>query len=325
VRIPPTFLTEQELALQDEIRAFLDRELPRGSYAPDLGMEGDGDPAFSRKLGAAGFLGLSIPREYGGQGRTAVERFVVVEELLRRGAPVAYHWIGERQSGPSINRFGSEEQKRRFLPMICSGEVCFVIGMSEPDSGSDLASVRTRATKVDGGWLVNGTKIWTSGAQHLGWMIALVRTSDSDVKQRGLSQLLVDLTSPGVTVQPIRFIDGSAHFNEVSLSDVFVPDDLLLGEEGQGWAQNTSELSFDSSAAAPSAGCLRTSSSRATSTAMPTTSTTTPSSSWARSSPGTGCHGSCRWRCNECSTTHARRRSSPRWPSRSGRDWSRTS
>jgi alkylation response protein AidB-like acyl-CoA dehydrogenase len=245
VHVPFTVLRGRELDLQAEVRAFLQAELPHGSFEPNLGMEGEEDRAFSRKLGERGWLGMALPPEYGGGGRTLVERFVVTEELLRWGAPVASHWVADRQSGPVINRFGTEAQKRRFLPPVCRGELSFSIGMSEPDAGSDLASVRTRATKVDSGWVVNGTKIWTSGAHEHDWLILLCRTSDSDERHRGLSQLLVDLRSPGLEVNPVRFIDGTAHFNEVVLTDVFVPDDLLLGEEGQGWAQNTSELGYE--------------------------------------------------------------------------------
>jgi alkylation response protein AidB-like acyl-CoA dehydrogenase len=174
-----------------------------------------------------------------------VERLVVVEELLRRGAPVESHWTADRQSGPVITRFGTEGQKERFLPAICRGELTFSIGMSEPDSGSDLASVRTRATKVEGGWSLSGTKIWTSNAHIADWAIVLCRTSEGSSRHGGLSQLLVDFHSPGLSVNRITFIDGTADFSEVVFDEVFVPDDLLLGVEGQGWAQNTSELSFE--------------------------------------------------------------------------------
>lgn len=245
MRFEPTELTEAELELQHEVREFLATELPRGTFTPGLGMGAERDPAFSRKLAARGWVGMALPRRYGGGDRTAVERFVVVEELLRWGAPVGHHWVADRQTGPVINRFGTEAQKERFLPAICAGELSFSIGMSEPDSGSDLASVKTRATQVEGGWLLNGTKVWTSGAHVNDWFVVLCRTSDEADRHQGLSQLIVDLRSPGLTVNPIPFLDGTAHFNEVVLTDVFVPDDLVLGQVGMGWAQNTSELAYE--------------------------------------------------------------------------------
>jgi alkylation response protein AidB-like acyl-CoA dehydrogenase len=203
------------------------------------------DPAFSKLLAAKGWVGMALPKRWGGGDRGAVDRFVVVEELLRWGAPVGHHWVAERQTGPVINRFGTEAQKERFLPAICRGELSFSIGMSEPDAGSDLASVATRATRAQDGWLLNGTKIWTSGAHENDWFVVLCRTSEEDDRHRGLSQLIVDLHSDGLEINPIKFLDGTAHFNEVVLTDVFVPDDLVLGEVGHAWTQNTSELAYE--------------------------------------------------------------------------------
>jgi 3-oxocholest-4-en-26-oyl-CoA dehydrogenase alpha subunit len=245
MRFEATELSDGELALQLEVRQFLDAELPAGSFEPGFGLGAGAARDFSLRLGRRGWLGMALPTEYGGGGRSAVERLVVVEELLRRGAPLESHWTADRQSGPVINRFGTEEQKQRFLPPICRGELTFSIGMSEPDSGSDLASVTTRASKTDGGWTLNGTKIWTSNAHFADWAIVLCRTSDSGDRHEGLSQLLVDLRGQGITISPIAFIDGSADFNEVVFDGVFVPDELLIGVEGQGWQQNTSELSFE--------------------------------------------------------------------------------
>src|SRR5215813_14760037 len=175
MRFESTELTGTELLLQKEVRDFLAAELPRGAFVPGLGMGAARDPEFSRKLARRGWVGMALPRRFGGGDRSAVERFVVVEELLRWGAPVGHHWVADRQSGPMINRFGSEEQKLRFLPAICRGELSFAIGMSEPDAGSDLAAVRTRATPADGGWIVNGTKVWTSAAHESDWFVVLCR------------------------------------------------------------------------------------------------------------------------------------------------------
>ncbi|HEY7107496.1 MAG TPA: acyl-CoA dehydrogenase family protein [Acidimicrobiia bacterium] len=245
MRLTATELTHEERALQREVRDFLDAELPPGSYEPGLGMSAGASKELSSKLAARGWLGMALPARYGGGDRSVVERFVVVEELLRRGAPLEHHWTADRQSGPVINRFGSEELKQRFLPLVCRGEVTFAIGMSEPDSGSDLASVATRARRVDGGYVLSGTKIWTSNAHIADYAIVLCRTSEEDDRHAGLSQVVVDLHADGVTVNPIPFLDGTSDFNEVVLDDVFVPADQLVGTEGEGWAQNTSELSFE--------------------------------------------------------------------------------
>ncbi len=242
----PADLTDAELELQREVREFLAEELPRGTFDPGLGMGAPRDRAFSAKLAGRGWLGMALPVRYGGHDRSAVDRFVVTEELLRWGAPVGHHWVADRQTGPIINRFGSEEQKQRFLPPICRGELSFAIGMSEPEAGSDLAAVRTRATRVDGGWVVSGTKVWTSGAHESDWFVVLCRTGDSsEDRHAGLSQLIVDLSSDGLAITPIPFLSGHRDFNEVALEDVFVPDELVLGAVGGGWAQNTSELAHE--------------------------------------------------------------------------------
>lgn len=247
MRFAPTELTPDELALQAEVRDFLATELPPGTYERALGMGAGKDKEFSKKLAARGWLGMALPTRYGGHDRTAVDRFVVVEELLRHGAPVGYHWVADRQTGSIINKFGTEAQRERFLPPICRGELGFSIGMSEPDSGSDLASVSTRATRAEGGWLLNGTKVWTSGAHENDWFVVLCRTAplEDGNKHQGLSQLLVDLSSDGLEINPIPFLDCGHHFNEVVMTDVFVPDELVLGELGMGWAQNTSELAYE--------------------------------------------------------------------------------
>jgi len=245
VRFEFTELNDVELALQTDVRDFLATTLPRGSFEPGLGMAGRKDPAFSQQLAARGWVGMSLPREYGGGDRAAVERFVVAEELLRWGAPVGHHWVADRQSGPLLAKVGTPEQKERFLPAICRGELSFSIGMSEPDSGSDLASVATRATRTDGGWVVNGTKVWTTGAHEHDWIIALVRTSDAEDRHAGLSQVLVDLRAPGVEINPIPFLDGTVDFNEVVFTDVFVADTDVVGPVGMGWAQIGQELAFE--------------------------------------------------------------------------------
>ncbi len=245
----PAELPPPAEAFRAQVREFLATEMP--ALPPErrarswMGF----DAAFSRKLAARGWVGVTLARAHGGAQMDAFSRFVLVEELLTAGAPVAAHWIADRQSGPLINKFGSDAQRAFYLPRICRGEAFFCIGMSEPNAGSDLAGVGTRATRqAGGGWTLSGRKIWTTSAQHCHYMIALVRTSGTQQdRHTGLSQFIVDLSLPGVTVRPITDLSGDAHFSEVFFDDVQLPDDALIGEEGSGWAQVTAELAFERS------------------------------------------------------------------------------
>jgi alkylation response protein AidB-like acyl-CoA dehydrogenase len=247
---PPSEAAEE---VRTQVREFLAEELAAGTFTTHVDTWLSGvDPSFSRKLGERGWLGMTWPEQYGGHERSAMERYAVTEELLAAGAPVAAHWIADRQSGPNLLRYGTEAQRQAILPRIAAGECYFVIGMSEPDSGSDLASIRTRATRnADGDWVVNGAKVWTSNAHHSHYAITLVRTGPPGEgprgKHQGLTQLLVDLSLPGIGINPIRILDGGHHFNEVVFEDVVVPGDMLLGEEGAGWHQVTAELAFERS------------------------------------------------------------------------------
>lgn len=235
-------------ALRAEVREFLSGRdwSPAVRARSWMGF----DRAFSREVGARGWIGMVWPRAYGGQERSGLERTVVLEEMLAVGAPVAAHWIGDRQSGPLILRLAHEHQKRDILPRIARGELAFCIGLSEPDSGSDLASLRTKAERTAEGWRLNGRKIWTTNAHLSDYMIALVRTApapEGGSRHAGLSQFLVDLSLPGITIRPIRDLLGEEGFNEVTFDDVALPADALLGQEGAGWAQATSELAFERS------------------------------------------------------------------------------
>jgi hypothetical protein len=231
-----------------EVRAFLAEHLEPAPPSVRARSWMGFDAAFSRRLAERGWVGITLPARYGGAGLDAFRRFVLVEEMLGAGAPVAAHWIADRQSGPLLHKFGTEAQKDFYLPRICRGEAFFCIGMSEPNAGSDLASVRTRAVRVDGGWRLTGRKIWTTNAQRSHYMIALVRTSGApEDRQAGLSQLIVDLALPGVHVRPIVDLTGDAHFSEVTFDDVFLPDDALIGDEGSGWMQVNAELAFERS------------------------------------------------------------------------------
>lgn len=232
--------------LRGEVRAFL-----RGQrFEPHChAWMTEFDPEFSRALGRQGWIGMTWPPEYGGGGRPERERLTVIEELLAAGAPVAAHWIADRQTGPALLRYGTPDQCRRYLPPVTRGECFFAIGMSEPDSGSDLASIRTAATATADGWRVTGRKVWTGHAHQADYLLALVRTAPRDSGQRhaGLTQLIIDLSAAGVTARPLRSLDGGHHFNEVTLDDVLVPRDALLGREGAGWEQVTSELAYERS------------------------------------------------------------------------------
>lgn len=249
--VPPASVDAAAIEeLRNEVRDFLADQLAAGAFTPSVDAWLTGwDENFTAALAARGWLGMTVPAQYGGHGRSFLERFVVTEELLAAGAPVAAHWIADRQIVPSLLKYGTAQQKSEFLPRIVRGECFFGIGMSEPDSGSDLASVRTRAERVDGGWSLTGTKVWTSGAHLAHWFIALARTAPVDPEHRhaGLSQFIVDLRGPGVEIRPIVSMNGAHHFNEVILDSAFVPDDLVFGDIGNGWQQVTSELAFERS------------------------------------------------------------------------------
>jgi alkylation response protein AidB-like acyl-CoA dehydrogenase len=234
--------------LRHEVRAFCAKELDGMSAQKRAASWGGRDPDFSRKMGARGWIGMTWPKAYGGHERDALERYVVLEEMLAAGAPVGAHWVADRQSGPTLLRFGTEEQRQTIVPRIAAGECYFCIGMSEPDSGSDLAATRTRATSVQGGYLVNGTKIWTSAAHNSHYMILFCRTDGkSDDRHAGVSQFLVDMKTPGLTIRPIYDLAGEHHFNEVVFEDMVLPQDALIGTLGNGWAQVTSELAYERS------------------------------------------------------------------------------
>ena len=246
----PCELPPEGETLRRELREFLATALADSS--PTLRAQGWSafSPEFSRQLGARGWIGMTWPTDYGGAERSALERYILLEELLAAGAPVGAHWIADRQTGPLLLRYGSEAQKRRFLPPICRGESYFCIGMSEPDAGSDLAAIRCRGTWSEGdqGWVIEGTKLWTTNAHRCQHMIALVRTgSDPKARHDGLTQFLIDLDTPGIAVRPIRDLAGGEHFNEVVFQKARVPDERRVGPEGAGWNQVMAELAFERS------------------------------------------------------------------------------
>ncbi len=235
-------------ALRGEVRAFIAEEVANGTFTPSKNSWSSFDAGFSKKCGERGYIGMVWPKKYGGHERTALERYVMTEEMLAGGAPVGGHWVADRQSGNQILKNGSERARATILPKICSGECYFAIGMSEPDSGSDLAAVRTRAVKAEGGWKISGTKVWTSNAHRSHYLIALVRTAPKEEdRHAGLTQFIIDLSHPGVTVRPIYNLYGGHDFNETVFDEYFVADDMVMGGVGQGWKMVTGELAFERS------------------------------------------------------------------------------
>lgn len=235
-------------ALRAEVRAFLDEERASGGIRPGRQGWTTWDRGFSLRAAQRGYIGMTLPVEYGGHGRTAWERYVVMEEMLAAGAPQGSHWIADRQSAPQILRHGSEALRRTILPAVARGEITFGIGMSEPDSGSDLSSIRTRADRVEGGFRLDGRKVWTTNAQHAEYIICLCRTAPrGDDRYAGLSQLVVPMDAEGITVRPIPNLAGDEELNEITFDSVFIPEDHLLGQGGDGWALVNAELSFERS------------------------------------------------------------------------------
>lgn len=243
LRLPPGQLDARCDERRAKVRRFLREELDAGRFEPscDCWVKGFSRD-FSRRAGAAGLLGITWPREYGGQEGSAPERFVVIEELLAAGAPVGAHWIAERQMGPSLLRIGTPQQKAAILPRIARGELVMAAGYSEPDVGSDLASVKTRAERVDGGWTLSGTKVWTTQGHRADYMFVLCRTAPDADRHAGLSILIVELPAAGITIRPIPLLTGEHHFNEVVMDGVFVPDAMVLGKVNDGWNIITAEL-----------------------------------------------------------------------------------
>jgi acyl-CoA dehydrogenase len=246
----PVRLSPQCEALRTEVRAFLAQEISAGTFDPHHpGYSESYDRDFSRRVGAKGWIGMTWPKQYGGHERSQLERYVVTEEFRVANAPANFHFVADRQSGPILLKYAPEHIKKDILPRICRGELCFAIGMSEPGSGSDLFAAKTKATKVNGGWRINGSKIWTTSAHIANYMLALFRTSPPTKENRrhGLTQFLVNMKTQGITVNPIYQMTGKPGFNEVVFVDTFLPDDHAIGEIDGAWKQATSELAYERS------------------------------------------------------------------------------
>jgi len=251
LRFEPIRLPPECEKLRQDVRAFLAEEVARGTFSPDRAQKSEDTdaPGFAKHVGERGWIGMTWPKKYGGHERSFLERYVVTEEMRVANAPVRRFFVADRQSGPVLIKYANERIKMDILPRICRGEVCFAIGMSEPNSGSDLFAAKTRATKTDGGWLINGTKIWTTSAHVANYMLAIFRTSapTKENRRHGLTQFLVDMKTPGIKVNPIGQISGQSEFNEVVFTDAFMADDHVLGEIDGAWKQATSELAYERS------------------------------------------------------------------------------
>ncbi len=238
--------SEEQNTLRQEVRNFLEGEIQRGLWKPgcDAWIQGY-DPAFTKRVAQRGWIGLTWPKEYGGQERSFIDRLVVTEEMLRYGAPAACHWFTDRQIGGSILSYGSEEQKREFLPKIMAGELYVGLGMSEPESGSDLASLKTRAAEDSDAYVINGQKTWTSGASFINHIDLFARTDMDAPKHRGISEFLVPMDLPGISRIPMIDITGTEAWNDIFLDNVRVPKRCMIGEKNRGFYQVIEQLAYE--------------------------------------------------------------------------------
>jgi len=241
-------LSEEQAKFRQEVRDFLEGEIRQGLWQPtcDAWIMGH-DPAFTKRVAQRGWIGLTWPKEQGGQGRSYVDRLILTEEMLRYGAPAACHWFADRQIGGAIVHYGTEEQKRELLPMILKGEAYVGLGMSEPDAGSDLASLKTRAASDGDYYVIDGQKTWTSGGSHMNWIYLVARTDPDAPKHRGISEFFFETSLPGVTVAPIVDITGGVHFNEVFFENVRIPAKCLIGEKNKGFYQILNQIDYERS------------------------------------------------------------------------------
>jgi alkylation response protein AidB-like acyl-CoA dehydrogenase len=241
-------LTNEQEKFRQQIRDFLEEEIRQGLWEPscDAWIMGY-DPEFTKRVAQRGWIGLTWPKEYGGQGCSFVDRLILTEEMLRYGAPAACHWFADRQIGGAIVHYGTEEQKKELLPLILRGEAYVGLGMSEPDAGSDLASLKTRAVEDGDSYVIDGQKTWTSGGSHMNWIYLVARTDQNAPKHRGISELFFETSLPGINVQPIVDITGGVHFNEVFFDGARISKKCLIGEKNRGFYQILNQLDYERS------------------------------------------------------------------------------
>ncbi|MBN1367644.1 MAG: acyl-CoA dehydrogenase family protein [Dehalococcoidales bacterium] len=238
--------TDAQIAFRKEVADFLQDEISKGLWKPacDAWIQGQ-DPSFTKRVAAKGWIGLSWPKELGGQGRSAVDRMIMTEEMLRYGAPAACHWFADRQIGNAVIHYGTDAQKKEWLPIIMRGEAYVGLGLSEPDAASDLASIKTKATETEDGFIIDGQKVWTSCAKHMNYIYLVARTDPTQPKHRGISEFLFSTQLPGVTLTPTVDITGSEAWCETFLDQVKVPKSALIGTINKGFYQVVNQLDFE--------------------------------------------------------------------------------
>ncbi len=238
--------TEEQEAFRQEVRNFLEEELRKGTFEPSCdGWIQGYSPEFTKKVAERGWIGLTWPKEYGGGGRGNIERLILTEEMLRYGAPAACHWFADRQIGRAVVAYGTEEQKSELLPRILKGEAYVGLGMSEPEAGSDLASLKTRAVEDGDYYIIDGQKMWTSCARFMTHVYLVARTDPDAPKHRGISEFIIDAGLPGVTIRPTIDITGSEAWGEVFYDNVRVHKKYLIGEKNRGFYQILNQLDYE--------------------------------------------------------------------------------
>jgi len=240
--------TEEQIGFRREVKDFLEGEIARGLFKPGCdGWIHGFSPDFTRKLAQKGWLGLSWPKEFGGQGRSNVDRFILTEEILRYGAPAGLHWFADRQIGRAVMHFGTPEQKQEILPKILQGEAWVGLGLSEPEAGSDLGSVQTRAAEEGDSYIINGQKMWTSCARYMNYMYLVARTDPTAPKHRGISEFIIPIPLPGINIVPTIDITGTEAWGEVFFDNVKIPKTALIGEKNRGFYQIVNQLDYERS------------------------------------------------------------------------------
>jgi alkylation response protein AidB-like acyl-CoA dehydrogenase len=240
--------TEEQNRFREEVRDFLEGEIEQGLWEPscDAWIQGY-NPEFTKRVAQKRWMGLTWPKEYGGQERSFVDRFILTEEMLRYGAPAACHWFADRQIGGSILKYGSEEQKREFLPKIIRGEMYVGLGMSETEAGSDLASLRTMAVEDGNDYIINGQKTWTSGAWFMNHIYLLARTDTTVPKHRGISEFIIPIDTPGISRIPMIDVTGTEAWNDIFFDNVRVPKKYMIGEKNRGFYHVMEQLAYERS------------------------------------------------------------------------------
>jgi len=238
--------TEEQEKFRQEVRDFLEEEIRQGTFQPscDAWIQGY-SPEFTKKVARKGWIGLTWPKEYGGQQRNEIDRLILTEEILRYGAPAACHWFADRQIGRSIIAFGTDEQKQELLPKILQGEAYIGLGMSEPEAGSDLASLQTRAVEDGDDYIIDGQKMWTSCARFMTHVYLVARTDPEAPKHRGISEFVIDASLPGISIRPTIDITSSEAWGEVFYDGVRVSKKYLIGEKNRGFYQILNQLDFE--------------------------------------------------------------------------------